>query len=117
MITRIRLVVLLVRPAVICLLVMFAVTGLAQAGRPSDPLALVRVLMTVTGFLLFSVACKASGERQDVAQHQPGQTRSENGFSTLSTRTVQNHVQNTLSKLQLHNKAELVRYALEQGVE
>jgi len=36
---------------------------------------------------------------------------------TLSTRTVQNHVQNTLSKLQLHNKAELVRYALEQGVE
>jgi DNA-binding NarL/FixJ family response regulator len=36
---------------------------------------------------------------------------------TLSTRTVQNHVQNTLSKLQLHNKAELVRYALEQGVD
>jgi DNA-binding NarL/FixJ family response regulator len=32
---------------------------------------------------------------------------------TLSTRTVQNHVQNTLSKLQLHNKAQLVRYALE----
>jgi DNA-binding NarL/FixJ family response regulator len=25
-------------------------------------------------------------------------------------------VQNTLSKLQLHNKAQLVRYALEQGV-
>ncbi|HEU5416537.1 MAG TPA: response regulator transcription factor [Streptosporangiaceae bacterium] len=36
---------------------------------------------------------------------------------TLSTRTVQNHVQNTLSKLQLHNKAQLVRYALEQGVD
>jgi DNA-binding NarL/FixJ family response regulator len=36
---------------------------------------------------------------------------------TLSTRTVQNHVQNTLSKLQLHNKAQLVRYALEQGIE
>jgi DNA-binding NarL/FixJ family response regulator len=36
---------------------------------------------------------------------------------TLSPRTVQNHVQNTLSKLQLHNKAQLVRYALEQGVE
>lgn len=35
----------------------------------------------------------------------------------LSTRTVQNHVQNTLSKLQLHNKAQLVRYALEQGVD
>jgi DNA-binding NarL/FixJ family response regulator len=36
---------------------------------------------------------------------------------TLSTRTVQNHVQNTLSKLRLHNKAQLVRYALEQGVD
>jgi DNA-binding NarL/FixJ family response regulator len=36
---------------------------------------------------------------------------------TLSTRTVQNHVRNTLAKLQLHNKAELVRYALEHGVD
>ena len=35
----------------------------------------------------------------------------------LSPRTVQNHVQNTLVKLQLHNKAQLVRYALEQGLE
>ena len=35
----------------------------------------------------------------------------------LSPRTVQNHVQNTLIKLQLHNKAQLVRYALEQGLE
>jgi DNA-binding NarL/FixJ family response regulator len=34
----------------------------------------------------------------------------------LSPRTVQNHVQNTLVKLQLHNKAQLVRYALEQGI-
>jgi DNA-binding NarL/FixJ family response regulator len=36
---------------------------------------------------------------------------------TLSTRTVQNHVRNTLTKLQLHNKAQLVRYALEKGVD
>ena len=36
---------------------------------------------------------------------------------TLSTRTVQNHVRNTLMKLQLHNKAQLVRYALEKGVD
>ena len=33
----------------------------------------------------------------------------------LSHRTVQNHVQNTLRKLQLHNKVGLVRYAIEQG--
>lgn len=35
----------------------------------------------------------------------------------LSPRTVQNHVQNTLTKLQLSNKAQLVRYALEEGVD
>jgi DNA-binding NarL/FixJ family response regulator len=35
----------------------------------------------------------------------------------LSPRTVQNHVQNTLGKLQLHNRVELVRYAIEQGLD
>ena len=35
----------------------------------------------------------------------------------LSHRTVQNHVQNTLNKLQLHNRVELVRYALESGLD
>ena len=34
----------------------------------------------------------------------------------LSHRTVQNHVQNTLRKLQLHNRVQLVRYAIEQGL-
>ena len=33
----------------------------------------------------------------------------------LSHRTVQNHVQNTLRKLQMHNRVELTRYAIEQG--
>ena len=36
---------------------------------------------------------------------------------TLSHRTVENHVQNTLTKLQLHNRSQLVRYALEQGLD
>ncbi|GGP09916.1 response regulator transcription factor [Nonomuraea glycinis] len=35
----------------------------------------------------------------------------------LSHRTVQNHVQNTLNKLQLHNRVELVRYAIERGLD
>jgi DNA-binding NarL/FixJ family response regulator len=35
----------------------------------------------------------------------------------LSHRTVQNHVQNTLSKLQLHNRVDLVRYAIEHGLD
>lgn len=35
----------------------------------------------------------------------------------LSHRTVQNHVQNTLNKLHLHNRVELVRYAIERGLD
>ncbi|GAA0931817.1 response regulator transcription factor [Nonomuraea longicatena] len=35
----------------------------------------------------------------------------------LSHRTVQNHVQNTLNKLRLHNRVELVRYAIERGLD
>jgi DNA-binding NarL/FixJ family response regulator len=35
----------------------------------------------------------------------------------LSHRTVQNHVQNTLNKLHLHNRVELVRYAMETGLD
>jgi DNA-binding NarL/FixJ family response regulator len=34
----------------------------------------------------------------------------------LSHRTVENHVQNTLTKLQLHNRVELTRYAVDQGL-
>jgi DNA-binding NarL/FixJ family response regulator len=34
----------------------------------------------------------------------------------VSHRTVQNHVQNTLGKLQLHNRVELTRYALQNGL-
>ena len=35
----------------------------------------------------------------------------------LSHRTVQNHVQNTLRKLHMHNRVELTRYAIEQGLD
>jgi DNA-binding NarL/FixJ family response regulator len=35
----------------------------------------------------------------------------------LSHRTVQNHVQNAMSKLQVHNRAGLVRYAIEAGLD
>ncbi len=34
----------------------------------------------------------------------------------LSHRTVENHVQSTLRKLHLHNRVELVRYAISQGL-
>ncbi len=35
----------------------------------------------------------------------------------IAHRTVQNHVQNTLTKLQLHNRAQLVRYAIERNLD
>ena len=35
----------------------------------------------------------------------------------VSHRTVQNHVQNTLGKLQLHNRVELARFAIERGLD
>ena len=38
------------------------------------------------------------------------------GRLTVSHRTVQNHIQNTLQKLQLHNRVELTRWAIEQGL-
>lgn len=35
----------------------------------------------------------------------------------ISHRTVQNHVQNTLTKLHLHNRVELARFAIEHGLQ
>jgi len=35
----------------------------------------------------------------------------------ISHRTVQNHVQNTLRKLQMHNRVQLTRYAIERGLD
>jgi DNA-binding NarL/FixJ family response regulator len=35
---------------------------------------------------------------------------------SLSHRTVENHIQNTLRKLHLHNRIELVRFAISQGL-
>ncbi|HUV49375.1 MAG TPA: response regulator transcription factor [Actinomycetes bacterium] len=36
---------------------------------------------------------------------------------SISHRTVQNHVQNTLAKLHLHNRVELTRFAIEHGLD
>ena len=36
---------------------------------------------------------------------------------SISHRTVENHVQSTLRKLQLHNRVELARYAIEHGLD
>ena len=53
---RLRLIVLLARPAVVVLVGMFAAVGLAQAGRPNDGALLAKALVAVVGSLLFAVA-------------------------------------------------------------
>src|SRR3954468_12223611 len=53
---RIRLIVVLARPAVLVLVGMFAAVGLAQAGRPNDGALLAKVLLAVIATLLFAVA-------------------------------------------------------------
>ena len=35
----------------------------------------------------------------------------------ISHRTVQNHVQNILGKLHLHNRVELTRFAISRGLD
>jgi 4-hydroxybenzoate polyprenyltransferase len=57
MIQRLRLIILITRPAVIVLLAMFTATGLAQADHGRSQTLLARALVVVCGFLLFSVAC------------------------------------------------------------
>ena len=55
MIARIRLLVVLARPAVLLLLALYAALGTAGAGRPDDHLLLFGVLVVLTALLLFSV--------------------------------------------------------------
>jgi 4-hydroxybenzoate polyprenyltransferase len=84
MITRIRLVLLLARPAVIVLLMMFAVTGAAQAGMSASPLVLFRVLLTVTAFLLFSVAWNDLADEAIDRVNLPGRRPLTTGAATRS---------------------------------
>jgi 4-hydroxybenzoate polyprenyltransferase len=73
MTTRVRLIVLLARPAVIMLLLMFADIGLAQTGHGEDPVALAKTLTVVAGFLLFSVACNDLADEEIDRVNLPGQ--------------------------------------------
>lgn len=75
MIRRVRLLVLVARPAVIMLLGLFAATGLAQAGHGEDRLLLARVLTVVVGFLIFSVACNDLADEAIDRVNLPGDAR------------------------------------------
>ncbi len=75
MIRRLRLLVLMARPAVIVLLALFTAIGLAQTGHGMDRPLLARALVTVIGFLLFSVACNDLADEAIDRVNLPGDPR------------------------------------------
>ena len=74
-----------------------------MAGSPSDGKPLPRLTERETDVL--RLVAKGMTARQIAAK------------LVLSHRTVENHVQSTLRKLQLHNRVELARYAIEHGLD
>ena len=71
--TRLRLIILLARPAVIVLLAMFTATGLAETGHGQSKVLLARALVVVCAFLLFSVACNDLADEAIDRVNLPGQ--------------------------------------------
>jgi 4-hydroxybenzoate polyprenyltransferase len=84
MISRIRLLLLLARPAVVVLLMMFAAIGLTQAGHPASALTLGRALLVVTAFLLFSVAWNDLADEAIDRVNLPGRRPLTTGAATRS---------------------------------
>ena len=61
-------------------------------------------------------APRLTDRETEILRRWPPVCRTSRSPAQLSHRTVQNHVQNTLGKLHLHNRVELVRYAIERGL-
>jgi len=74
-ITQIRIIVLLARPSLVVLFGLFAATGLAEAGRGDDAMALAAVLVVVVGFVLFSVVLNDLADRAIDRVNLPGDPR------------------------------------------
>ncbi len=72
---RLRLIVLLARPAVVILVGMFAAVGLAQAGRPNDGVLLAKALTAVVASLLFAVAVNDLADERIDRVNLPTDTR------------------------------------------
>jgi 4-hydroxybenzoate polyprenyltransferase len=74
-IARLRLFVVLSRPPVLMLLVVYTATGLAAAGHAESRALLVRALIPVCGFLMFSVACNDLADERIDRVNLPGDPR------------------------------------------
>lgn len=75
MTSRVRLLILMARPAVVVLLGLFTATGLAQAGQGENPVLLAKALAVVVGFLLFSVAINDLADEPVDRVNLPGDRR------------------------------------------
>ena len=75
MIRRVRITIVMARPAVLVLLALFTATGLAQAGHGEDRVLLAKALAVVAGFLLFSVACNDLADEAIDRINLPGDRR------------------------------------------
>lgn len=75
MIARVRLALLVARPAVVLLLALSALVGLALAGRASDPVALARLLVIVTGFVVYAVSLNDLADHAIDRVNLPGDAR------------------------------------------
>lgn len=76
-----------------------------MAAEPADPDRALAPELTERETEVLRLVAKGLGSRQ-IADRL-----------VISYRTVQNHVQNALTKLQLHNRVELTRYVIEQGLD
>jgi 4-hydroxybenzoate polyprenyltransferase len=75
MISRLRVMLAVARPAVVLLLAVFTAIGLARTGHGGDPLLLGHALVVVVGFLMFSVACNDLADEAIDRMNLPGDRR------------------------------------------
>ncbi len=73
--SRIRLVIVLARPAVVMLVALFTAVGLAQAGHANDAGLLAKALLAVFGCLLFAVAVNDIADERIDRVNLPADTR------------------------------------------
>ena len=75
MIHRLRILLVIARPAVVVLLGLFTATGLAEAGKGNQPEMLAKALVAVVAFLLFSVVVNDLADEAIDRVNLPGDPR------------------------------------------
>jgi 4-hydroxybenzoate polyprenyltransferase len=74
-IARLRLTVLVARPAVVFLLALSGLVGLALGGVADDPFAVGRLLVLVTAFVVYAVSCNDLADLEVDRVNLPGDVR------------------------------------------